>query len=54
MIIDIAEWDPALLGKLELAAAASGVDDEVLQSQLRTAIGGDTGRRGNLPRRDLL
>ena len=39
MIIDIAEWDSALLRKLELAAAASGTDDDVLQSQLRNAIG---------------
>jgi uncharacterized Zn finger protein len=38
MIMDMVEWDPARLRKLQIAAAAAGADDKVLELQLRTAI----------------
>lgn len=38
MIVELAEWDPALLRKLEIGAAATGGDDKGLEKRLRTAI----------------
>jgi uncharacterized Zn finger protein len=38
MIVDIAERDPALFRRLDMAAAALGADDKTLEAQLRKAI----------------
>jgi tetratricopeptide (TPR) repeat protein len=38
MIVDIAERDPALFRKLDMAAATLGADDKTLEAQLRKAI----------------
>ncbi len=46
MIVDLAEWDPALLRKLEIAAAAAGSDDTALEKRLRAAIRDATRTRG--------
>lgn len=46
MIMDMAERDPALLRKLEIATAAAGADDKALESQLRGAIRDATRIRG--------
>jgi tetratricopeptide (TPR) repeat protein len=46
MIMDLVERDPALLRKLEIAAAATGADDEAVESQLRAAIREATRTRG--------
>ncbi len=46
MIMDVAERDPALFRKLEIAATASGTDDKSLQSKLRAALRNATRTRG--------
>ncbi|HKJ61792.1 MAG TPA: SWIM zinc finger family protein, partial [Hyphomicrobiales bacterium] len=46
MIMDMAEREPALLRKLEIAAASLGTDDKTLESQLRAAIRDATRTRG--------
>jgi uncharacterized Zn finger protein len=46
MIVDLAERDPALFRKLDLAAAAVDADDKVLEAGLRRAIDGATRTRG--------
>jgi len=42
MILDVAERDPALFRKLDMAAAAMSADDEELEARLRKAIDGAT------------
>jgi hypothetical protein len=46
MIVDLAERDPALFRKLDLAAAAVHADDKTLEARLRKAIDGATRTRG--------
>ena len=46
IIMDMAERDPALLRKLEVAAAAAGSDPVALEARLRTAIRDATRTRG--------
>jgi uncharacterized Zn finger protein len=46
MILVLAERDPALFRKLELAAAATQADEKVLGARLRKAIDGATRTRG--------
>lgn len=46
MIMDSAERDPALMRRLEIAAAAENTDDEALGSKLRGAIDDATRTRG--------
>ncbi len=38
MIVELAERDPALFRKLDMAAAATGADDKTLETRLRKAI----------------
>lgn len=46
MMIDLAERDPALLDRLEMAAAMASADDNTLEPQLRRAIDSATRTRG--------
>lgn len=46
MIVDMAERDPALFRRLDMAAAAVRADDETLAARLRKAIDGATRTRG--------
>ncbi len=46
IIVDLAERDPALLRRLDLAAAAETEDDDVLQERVRKAIDAATRTRG--------
>lgn len=46
MIVDLAERDPALFRKLDIAAAALDADDETLRRRLRKAIDSATRTRG--------
>ena len=46
MIIGLAEWDPALLRKLEMAAVTVHADDKTLAASLRKAITDATRTRG--------
>lgn len=46
MIIEMAERDPPLLRKLEIAAATLGTDDKIFESKLRKAIRDATRTRG--------
>ena len=46
MIVELAERDPALFRKLEIAAAADGADDETLAKRLGKAIDQATATRG--------
>jgi uncharacterized Zn finger protein len=46
IVLNLAEHDPALLRRLEIAAAMAGADDEALGSQLRASIRDATRTRG--------
>jgi uncharacterized Zn finger protein len=46
MIVDIAERDPTLFRKLDMAAATLGADDKTLEAQLRKAIDSATRTAG--------
>ena len=46
MIVELAEWDPALLRKLDMAAAAVSEDETILEPRYRNAINEVTRTRG--------
>ena len=46
MVVELAERDPALFRKLEIASAADGADDKTLAARLRKAIDKATATRG--------
>nr|WP_306267221.1 DUF6880 family protein [Pararhizobium sp. IMCC3301] len=46
MIVELAEWDPALLRKLDMAADAASEDETVLEPRYRKAINEVTRTRG--------
>ncbi len=52
MIVALAERDPALFRKLDLAAAAAHADDKTLEARLREAIDGATRTRGFIEYRE--
>src|SRR5207249_9662232 len=46
MIVDMAERDPALFRRLDMAAATVNADEKTLEARLRKAIDGATRTRG--------
>ena len=52
MIMDLAERDPALFRKLDMAAAAVHADDKTLETRLRRSIDGATRTRGFIDYRE--
>jgi uncharacterized Zn finger protein len=48
MIVELAERDPVLFRKLEIASAADGADDKTLAARLGKAIDQATATRGNI------
>lgn len=46
MVMDMAERDPGMFGRLEIAAVAAGADDKTFESQMRVAVRDATRTRG--------
>lgn len=46
LVVDLAEQDPALFRRLDMAAAVVGADDNAIEARLRKAIDGATRTRG--------